>query len=146
MSLEKNKDIVRKMYEAVNKRKLDLLGEFIAPDYIDHTEHLRSLEEVKKFLSTLIKSLDFQITIEDIIAEGDKVWVRYTLTGTHIGDFFGLAPTGKKFTESVVYIFRIVNFKIVESLQVSNPLDLLMQIGALEYTEKRNKLLPKEVK
>jgi predicted ester cyclase len=93
----------------------------------------------------LIKSLDFHMIIEDIIAEGDKVWACYTFTGTHVGDFHGLAPTGEKFTESVVYIFHTVDSKLVESLEVSNPLDLLRQLGIIEYTEKTKKLIPKEI-
>jgi len=58
---------------------------------------------------------DFHRTIEDIIAEGDKVWIRIKMTGTHKGDFRGLAPTGKKITVRTANTYRIVNGKIVES-------------------------------
>jgi len=55
---------------------------------------------------------DFQSTIEDMIAEGDKVWVRFKETGTHPGEYCGLAPTGKKFAITAVHNFRIVNGKL----------------------------------
>jgi C-1 hydroxylase len=92
-------------------------------------------------LNMLIKGLDLHMTIEDIIAEGDKVWVRYTFTGRHIGDFRGLTPTGEKFTESVVYIYRIDKGKIAEAWAVIDELDFLRKIGAIEYTVKAKKLL-----
>jgi C-1 hydroxylase len=142
MSLEKNKAVVRKFTEEFNNRNLTVMDEFLAPDYDEHAVKLRGLEDVKKFLNMLIKSLDFHMTIKDIIAEGDKVWVRYTFTGTHIGDFRGLAPTGEKFTESVVYIFRIVKDKVAEAWAVFDELDFLRKIGVIEYTEKAKKLIP----
>jgi predicted ester cyclase len=146
MSLEKNKAIQRKLAEEFNKRNLEVMEEFFTPDYVDHYAKLKGLEDVKKFLSMLIKSLDFNMTIEDIIAEGDKVWVRYTFTGRHVGDFRGLAPTGEKFTESVVYIYRIDEDKIAEAWAVVDELDFLKKIGAIEYTERAQKLLPESAK
>jgi predicted ester cyclase len=118
MSLEKNKAIVRKMYEALNKRNLAILDRYIAPDYIDHTNQVRGPEGVKQFITPLINSFpDFLVNIEDIIAEGDKVWVYLLYTMTHTGEFRGIAPTGKKITERSVYIFRI-NGKITEARSV----------------------------
>jgi C-1 hydroxylase len=113
MSLEENKAIQYKLAEEFNKRNLDVMDEFCRPDYIDHHIKLQGLEDIKKYLNMLIKSLDLRMAIDDIIAEGDKVWVRYTFTGRHVGDFRGLAPTSEKFTESVVYIYRIdwIHFK-----------------------------------
>jgi predicted ester cyclase len=57
---------------------------------------------------------DIHINIEDIIAEGDKVWIRNIITTTHIGELSGLAPKGKSFTEPSVWIYRIVDIKITE--------------------------------
>ena len=146
MSLEENKAIIRKMMEAVNERNLDLIDELIAPEYVDHTNHLRGREEVNKFLTTHFKGLDIHFAIEDMVAEEDKVWVYLTFTGTHVGDFHGFPPTGKNLTEKIVQMYRIVNDMMVENLQVSNPLDLLMQPGAVEYTEKGKKLFPENAK
>jgi len=141
LSLEKNKAIVRKVVEAANKRNLDLMNEIVAPDFIDHKRQLKGLEALKQFAAMIFKSFsDFHETIEDIIAEGDKVWVRIKITGTHTGEFLGLAPTGKKFTETSVDIFRIVNGKLVEGWNVADELDFLKQLGIIEYTEKGKKL------
>ena len=134
MSLEENKAIIRSLYEAFNKRNLSLGYESIAPNYFNHTLQLRGLEAFKQFITMLIKSFpDFHMTIEDIIAEGDKVWVRTINTGTHKGEFRGLAPTDNKFTEAAVYISRIVDSKIVEEWYIVDELDFLKQLGVIEY-------------
>jgi C-1 hydroxylase len=145
MVLEENKAIVRKVVEAANKRNLDLMNEIIAPDFVDHKRQLQGLEALKQWAAMIYKSFsDFHETIEAIIAEGDKVWVRLKITGTHTGEFLGLAPTGKKFTETSVDIFRIVNGKLVEGWNVCDELDFLNQIGLIEYTEQGKQLLPQE--
>lgn len=147
MSLEENKAIVRRLFEAVNKRDLALFDELMAPDFVDHALQLRGVEANKQLLTIFLKSFpDWHETIEDIIAEGDKVWVRFTATGTHSGEFRGLAPTGKKFTEPAVLIYRIVDGKIVEGWGVSDVLDFFKQLGVIEYTEKAKKLFPEDVK
>ena len=82
MSLEKNKAIIRRLFEAFNEHDVTLLDEFIAPDYVDHLLQLRSLESFKQFYTQFFKEFpDTHSTIEDIIAEGDKVWTRSTVTG-----------------------------------------------------------------
>jgi predicted ester cyclase len=73
MSSEEIKALVRKGIEAMNKRDLTILDEFMAPDYVDHTNQLRGREDVKQFYIGAFKGFpDLQRTIEDIIAEGDK--------------------------------------------------------------------------
>jgi len=145
MSLEKNKATVRRFIEEWNKRNLAALDELMAADYFDPSLQVRDLEAYKQLLTMVLKGFpDWHETIEDIIAEGDKVWVRYTATGTHAGEFRGLAPTGKKFTETGVLIWRIVDGKIVEKESgVYDQLDFLKQLGVIEYTDKGKKLFPK---
>jgi predicted ester cyclase len=140
MSSEENKVLIRRMVQSFNERNLDVLSEFTALDYIDHTHNLRGLEEAKNFINTMIENLDFHISIDDIIAEGDKVWARLTFTGTHIGNFHGIPPTGEKFNEPAVQIFRIANGKVAEVMQVSSEFDLMMKLGIIEYTEKARKI------
>ena len=143
MSLEENKAIVRKSIEVINTQDLSSIENIVAPDFVDHTRQMHGLEGLKQFLSMIFKSFsDFHLTIEDMIAEGDKVWVRSTITATHTGEFFGLSPTGKKFTEPSVWIYRIVNGKVVEGWDVQDELDFYKKIGAIEYTEKGKKLFP----
>ncbi len=111
MSLEEIKALVRKGIEAMNRRDLTMLDEFMAPDYVDHTNQLRGREDVKQFYTGAFKDFpDFHRTIEDMIAEGDKVWVRFKITGT--------APSGKKIELTSVTIFRIANGKVVEGWTV----------------------------
>jgi len=147
MSLEGNKAIIRRLFEAVNKRDPALLDELMAPDYVDHALQLRALEANKQVLTMFLKGFpDWHETIQDIIAEGDKVWVRFKSTGTHAGEFRGLAPTGNKFTETGVLIYRIVDGKIVEGWTVADLLDFFKQLGVIEYTEKAKKIFPEDVK
>jgi len=147
MSLEENKAIIRKAFEAVNKRNLAMLDEVYAPDYVDNFLQVRSLESFKEFLTEAFEGFpDLQFTIEDIVAEGDKVCVYYTETMTHTGEFEGIAPTGKKITYSAVCINRVVDGKIVEREGFGNDLDYYKQLGVIEYTEKGKKLFPEEAK
>jgi len=150
MSLEKNKAIIRKMIEAFNKRDLASLDKLIAPDYIDHYHQLRSLKKYKQFGTRLLKAFpDWHEAIEDIIAEGNKVWFRFKATGTHTGKFeFGkirLAPTGKKITATGVIAYRVANGKIAEAWGASNLLEIYEQLGVIEYTEKAKEPFPKDV-
>jgi predicted ester cyclase len=147
MSLEENKTIVRRFIEAYNQQNLDSLDEFVAQDYVDHTNQIRGLESLKQLMNMGIKAVpDWHETIEDIIAEGDKVWVRLAYTGTHTGEGFGLAPTGNKITAMAVDIYRIVNGKLAEYWNVTDRLALLKPQGVVEYTEIGKKLFSEDVK
>ena len=147
MSLEKNKAIIRRWFEAENKKDLTLLDEFVATDFFDHTHRLRGLEEYKQFVSIVGKGFpDFHETIRDIIAEGDKVWVFFDFTGTHAGEWMWLPPTGKKITVRIVEIFRIVNGKVAEEWEVADELGSYKELGFIEYTEKGKRLFPEDVK
>lgn len=146
MLLEENKAIIRSLYEADNKKDLNILDELISPDFFDPTFQLRGLESYKQFETMFFKGFpDWHETIEDIVAEGDKVWVRFTGRGTHRGEWRGLAPTGKKITFTGVQIWRIVDGKVVEKDSIIDLLDALKQLGVIEYTEKAKKLLPENV-
>jgi len=151
MSLEKNKALIRRLVEAFNKHNVALLDEFIAPDFVDHDLQLRGLERYKEFEAMFIKGFpDYSEIIEEIIAEGDKVWILQKVMGTHTGEwnFLGVpfAPTGKKITWTGVNIWRIVDGKVVERKSVRDMLDFLRQLGIVEYTEKAKKLFPEYVK
>jgi len=131
--LEENKAKVRKVIEAINSQNLDSLDDLTAPDYFDHMHQL-DLEGVKRFMALIFKAFpDWHETIEDVIAEGENVWIRVRGTGTHMGEYRGLSPTGKKVTGKGVNIYRIVNGKFVEGWAVEDWLDFLMQLGVVEY-------------
>ena len=145
MSLKENKALVHKAIEAMNQQDLASINDFVAPNYVNHTRQFQGQDGYKQFITTHFKSFpDFHVTIEDIITEGDKVCLRITVTGTHTGEYRGLAPTGKKMTIRGVQIYRIVNGKAVEGWTDYNfypdQLDLLLKMGVIEYTEKGKKL------
>jgi C-1 hydroxylase len=145
MSLEENKAIVRRFIDAYNKRNLGVFDDLLAPDYFDHTSQVGP-EGFKQLMNMAFRAFpDFHETIEDIIAEGDKVWVRITFRGTHRDEWMGIAPSGKKITTEMVDIFRIEKGKLVEYRDVNNNLDFLKKLGIIEYTEKGKKLFPDAV-
>jgi C-1 hydroxylase len=139
MSLEENKAIVRRWIEAYNERNLNF-EEFIAPDYIDHTNKVDVNGLKQLFKMGLSAFPDWHETIEDIIAEGDKVWVLLSYSGTHTGDFMGLAPTGNKVSSKAVDIYRVSNGKLAEYWNVTDNVRIFAPIGAVEYTEKGRKI------
>jgi len=142
ISLEENKAIISSLYEADNKKDLSILDELISPDFFDPTFQLRGPESYKQFEAMFFKGFpDWHETIEDIVAEGDKVWVRFTGKGTHKGEWRGLAPTGKKITFTGVQIWRIVDGKVVEKDSIIDILDACKQLGIIKFTEEA-KILP----
>ena len=150
MTLEENKALIRSLIDAFNKHNVALLDDLIAPDFFDHNLQLRGLDNFKKFEAMFIKGFpDYSETIEDIIAEGDKVCVYLKVTGTHTDDWnlFGvtLPPTGKKITYSVINIWRIVDGKVAERKSVRDMLDIFRQLGIIEPTEKGKKLFPEKL-
>jgi len=154
VSLEENKAIVRRLWEAENERNLALLDELMAPDYVDNVFQFTGLEEYKQMQTMFTDAFpDLHETIEDIVAEGDKVCVHFKVTGTYTGEYRGfllpsgkritLAPTGKKLTIAGSLIFRMVDGRIAEKTSaVYDWMDFYKQLGIIEYTEKGKKIFP----
>jgi steroid delta-isomerase-like uncharacterized protein len=142
MSLEENKALVRRWIDVYNTHNLDSFDEFIAPDYVDHTNKVDREGLRKLFIIGFTGFPDWHETIEDIIAEGDKVWIRITYTGTHTSEFMGVAPTGKKVSMAGVDIYRIENGKLIEYWHVSDQMNFNVQLGLIEYTEQGKTLFP----
>ncbi len=134
MSTEDNKANVRRGFEAVNQKNLTVFDELLTPDIVFHSASttMQGLEAYKQFLSMRITAFpDLQFTIEDMIAEGDFVVVRYTTRGTHQGNFRGISPTGKQVSGTGMFIDRIVNGKAVEQWMNGDDLGLLQQLGVV---------------
>jgi steroid delta-isomerase-like uncharacterized protein len=130
---EENKDLAQRSWDIVNQRNPDLLEEFYPPDFVWHEpdQDLRGYEQAKQFVSTFFKALpDINITIDDVIAEGDKVVTRYTIRGTHQGETeeFG-PPTGRQMELEGITIHRIEDGKIVEEWERYDNLSVLQQLG-----------------
>jgi len=140
MSAEENKAIVRRFMTAYNNRELDIFEELVAEDYYDHVFEQRGRDNLKQLFTTAFEGFpDWYESIEDIIAENDKVWLRVKATGTHTGEWnlFGavLPPTGKEVTLHMVFIWRIENGQLAEGWEVDGDLPFLMQLGVVAYTE-----------
>ena len=143
MSIEENKEIVRRYQEAYNSSNFDALDEVVAADVLTPniiSNMPRGLEGAKLVhQKTLTGMPDYHTAIEDLIAEGDKVVARVRITGTHTGNFYGIAPTGKHIDLSGIYIVRIADGKIVEHWGEENGSEVLRQLGfkiKLEPVEK----------
>jgi steroid delta-isomerase-like uncharacterized protein len=137
MSTEQNKVLVRQMVEEVfNRGNISLADKFLAPDFVEREELPpgvpRGREGVKQ-LTAMFRSAfpDFKATIDDIIAEGDKVVIRQTWTGTHKGEFMGMPPTGKRMSIGVIDIIRIAEGKFVEHWGQMDSMGMMQQLGAI---------------
>ena len=135
MSTEENKGIVRRMIEeGVNERDLALFDELYAPDFLYHlgSTTIEGVEAYKQFnLMSFTAFPDLRFTIEDQIAEGDKVVTRWLVSGTQKGPFQGIPPTGKYVTVTGVGINRFANGKIVENWTNMDFLGILQQLGVV---------------
>ena len=135
MTIEENKNIVRRYQEILNNNDLDALGEVLSEDF--QTPRMLpgmppGLEGAKQIHQVTLRGMpDWHTKIEELIAEGDKVVARITMTGTHKGEFFGFPATGKRISFTGIYIARIANGKIVEHWGEEDSFGLLQQLGAL---------------
>jgi steroid delta-isomerase-like uncharacterized protein len=143
---EANKTLVRRWFEEVwNQGREETIDELFAVNGIgyglgDTEAAVHGPAEFKPFVGNLRGALpDIHMTIEDILAEGDKVTVRITVEGTHKGGQLGAAPSGRRVKIAGVVIIRIANGKIVEGWNSWDQLGLLRQIGALPTAEGRDR-------
>ena len=132
MTPHEHKAIVRRFFEeAWNQGKLDVIDEVFAPIVIFNGQPV-PLETIKQSLAGRRAAFpDIQVTIEDQVAEGDKVSTRRTWRGTHQGPYRGLAPTGKRVTWTQISIVRLSEGRIVEDWPVADELSLLQQLGCV---------------
>ena len=136
MSTDEKKVLARRGWEmVVNQRKLDVLEEIYAPDFVWHEpdQDIRSYEQARQFASTFFDAFpDINITVEDVIAEDEQVVTRYTIRGTHGGESeeFG-PPTGKQMELKGITIHRFEGDKIVEEWEAYDNLSVLQQLGLL---------------
>ena len=139
MSSEQNKAIVQRLHDLWNTGDLARIPEIFHPDFAGHwppssrKPERRGLPDVRAgIVSTRTAFPDWFEKVVDMVAEGDRVATRYISTGTHRGDFWGLAPTGTKVTVHEMSIYRIAEGKIIEQWCSIDELDRLMQLGAVE--------------
>lgn len=136
MSAEQNKNIAafrQVIEEGFNKGNMAALDDCFAPDYVEHQFDLPpTLEGFKGSIRYLRHTFaDFSLTIEDVVAKEDMVWMRMTGRGTHSQEFMGKPATGKSFVITVVDICRFEEGKIVEHWGVPDRFHLIAQLDLL---------------
>jgi predicted ester cyclase len=134
MSLEKNKQLVRRIYDELwNQRKLEVAEELIAQDAVNYDTGLLPQpfgpEEMKATVRMV--TAGFRHEVQEMIAEGDKVVVRCTLTGTHEGEFMGIPPTGRSIEVNEIHVYRLEEAKAVEHRVGRDDLGAMRQLGVL---------------
>ncbi len=132
-----NKDIIRRLLAEMDRGNLDAIDLCYAPDYVDHSPSVirgqkGGREGVRNALGLLHRAFpDTRHTIEELIAEGDRVAARITARGTHTGELLGHAPTGRVVTQTSITIYRIVDGRIAERWS-DHPQEILEQLGLSE--------------
>jgi steroid delta-isomerase-like uncharacterized protein len=138
MSTEQHKAIVRRFFEDFSHATVD---ELLVPDYVHHDPSLppelqRGREAYKQVVSLFLTAFpDLKTTVDDVVAEGDKVACRWTFRGTQRGEMMGIPPTGKQVVGAGMSIQRITNGKIAEGWVNFDTLGMLQQLGAIPAPE-----------
>ena len=135
MGLEENKAVVRRFVDEIFVGGSEAaVDELVAEDFVGHTwpssgdprgDLKRAMERVAAGLA------DPAFTIEDMIAEGDRVAVRLTASATQVGPFMGLPPSGRRYTIGEIHVFRVRDGLVVEHWHQFDQLGLMRQLGAL---------------
>jgi steroid delta-isomerase-like uncharacterized protein len=135
MNTEANKQVVRRYYEEVlNGKAIDVLPEIAVEDYQENDPlpgQGTGLAGFQDRVGMLTTAIDQQFTLEDIIAEGDRVVVRWTTKATQVGDFGGIPATGKSYSIAGIDIHRLDDGKLAEHWHVVDLLSMLQQLGVI---------------
>jgi steroid delta-isomerase-like uncharacterized protein len=135
-ALEANKALVRRLVEGMRPGNLDVIDEVVAADFVHRNPADPTMAPgpagLKRMEQRWLAAFpDMQTTVDDQFAEGDKVVTRWTGRGTHRGEMFGIAPTGKQIEFTGIFIDRIAGGKIVEHWDEADILGVLQQLGAV---------------
>ena len=127
--------VVRRFYEEMNNdRKLELASELFTADHKFHDPQIQAADgpdAVAETVKVYQEGVDGHWEIEDIFSAGDKVTVRWTGSGTHVGEVNGIPPTGKKIAVDAISVHRIADGKIAETWEVWDTLGFLQQLGVV---------------
>jgi steroid delta-isomerase-like uncharacterized protein len=135
MSLEVNKAIIRRYFDELwNGRKTELIDDLVATDHVIHfpSGQVHRVKSVQEWTSAAFTAFpDVRFTVDDMIAEGDKVMTRWHYNGTQTGTFLGIPPTGRRVENEGMDVFRIEDGKIAEMWVIQDSLGLLQQLGMI---------------
>jgi steroid delta-isomerase-like uncharacterized protein len=136
-SEEENKAHYRRTFEEVfNQGNLALVDELVAPDFLNHevspSMNNRGPDSTRQVVTMLRTAFpDLHFTIEDLVAEGDTVASRVTMSGTHLGPFQGIPPTGRSFQQAHMHFVRFRDGKAIEHRAVRDDLGMMRQLGVI---------------
>jgi steroid delta-isomerase-like uncharacterized protein len=139
MSTADNKATFMRFHEAANTGDIEIISKtidkLVEPDVLFHApvpSGATGAQALKRVWTVLLQAFpDIRLKVEDVIAEGDKVVGRTTVTGTHRGEYMGLAPTGKSVAYNEIFIFRVDNGRIAEIWGVVDVFSQMKQLGLL---------------
>jgi steroid delta-isomerase-like uncharacterized protein len=143
---ERNKATLRRLIDGMNTNDVEIISktidELVEPDVVIRNPlplDVPGAQGLKLVFTTLHRAYpDLHITIEDVIAEGNKVVVRNTVTGTHKGEYMGIPATGKTVTYNEIFIARFVNSRVAEAWGVVDVLAQMRQLGVIPASPRPN--------
>lgn len=136
----RNKETYHRFHDAINSGDLNIISkaidEFIHPDGRFHTAErtdVIAVQAQKRIWEILLRAFpDIHVTIEDLLAEEDKIVARQTVTGTNFGDYRGAPPTGKSVTYNEIFIVRLANGQVTDVWGVVDVYSQLQQLGLIQ--------------
>lgn len=139
VEVARNKETFRRFQDAMNTCDLEFISQtidaLVAADATIRTPlpgDARGSEKLKRVWTVLLTGFpDLRLDVEDVIGEDDKVVARIVVTGTHRGEYMGLAPTGKRIAYDEIFIFRFADGRVVETWGVVDVLSQLKQLGVV---------------
>jgi predicted ester cyclase len=134
VNTDQSRDLVLKVYDLLNQGEPERIGELVTPHYLEHDPlpgQGTGREGVVDRFSMITGALAPHFTVHDVIAEGDKVGVRWTNAGTHVGEFAGIPATGHSFEIAGIDVYRVCGGSICEHWHVIDQLAMLTQLRIL---------------
>ena len=127
---------MRRFWGVWEKGNIGLVDELVAPDYVNHSPGMPGQPEGPEGIKAVVSMFragmpDLRVLIEDVVAEGDKVVMRYRIEGTHEGELFGVPPTGRQVSIESITVERLSGGKIREHWRITDTLDMMQQLGAI---------------
>ena len=123
-TIERNKELVRRLEQAFTDRDIEALDGIFAPDYVEHDR-----EDFTSFFGWVFRAFpDADLTVDNLVAADDRVGCRMAISGTHEGELFGVAPTGRRVSFVGIDIFRAADGKLAEHWGVADAAGLMRQV------------------
>jgi steroid delta-isomerase-like uncharacterized protein len=128
------KQAALRLYELLNAGQVDPVGDLVTDDYVEHDPlpgQGTGRAGVIDRCSIIVGGLAPHFTVEDVITQNDRVVVRWTNAGTHVGEFAGIPATGRTFSIAGIDVFRVEGGRLAEHWHVVDQLSMLGQLGLL---------------